>query len=137
MERLAERLAIAGRALGTLQELADKQKVTKVERDAAIQRFEYSVEAVWKAVQLYLREREGLDPGSPKGVVRASHQIGALSEDDAKLALEMIDDRNRTVHTDNEALAEAIYGRIHHYARLMEKWLEAVARRSDAPERQR
>jgi len=30
-------------------------------RDASIQRFEYTYEAVWKAAQLYLRNRENLE----------------------------------------------------------------------------
>ena len=61
MERLRQRIALAHHALTTLQELTDKPKLSVVERDAALQRFEYTFEAVWKAVQLYLREIEGLD----------------------------------------------------------------------------
>lgn len=46
MERLKERLAVARKALRTLQELLVIEHPTKVERDAAIQRFEYTFEAV-------------------------------------------------------------------------------------------
>jgi hypothetical protein len=67
MARLTERIATARCAVASLRELAEKSKRTIVERDAMLQRFEYSVEAVWKAVQLHLREQEGLDVGSPKG----------------------------------------------------------------------
>jgi hypothetical protein len=64
VERLTERLAVARRALGTLQEVLNLQHPSRVERDAAIQRFEYTCEAVWKAAQRYLQEVEGsaLDP---------------------------------------------------------------------------
>ncbi len=48
MERLIERLQVARRALSTLQELTNKPKLTVVERDAAIQRFEYTFEAAWR-----------------------------------------------------------------------------------------
>lgn len=130
MERTRERLAIAQQALATLEELVGKSPpVSKVVRDAAIQRFEYTFEAVWKAVQLYLKEVEGLEVGSPKGAVRASLRVGVLGEDDARFALAMADDRNLTVHTYNEALAEAIYGRLVGYARLMDRWIGAMMER--------
>ena len=76
MERLNERLATARAALATLDELMRKSVRSKVERDAAIQRFEYTFEATWKAAQLYLREVEGLEVGSPKRAARAGLQVG-------------------------------------------------------------
>lgn len=45
MDRSRERLTIAARALASLRELAVLTQPTAVERDAAIQRFEYSFEA--------------------------------------------------------------------------------------------
>src|SRR6059036_335542 len=112
MERLTERLAIARRALSTLQELVRLAPPSRVERDAAIQRFEYTCEAVWKAAQRYLLEVEGINAGSPKGSIRACRDVGLLSDDQATIGLEMIDDRNLTVHTYNEAVAEDIYGNL-------------------------
>ena len=126
MERTRQRLAVARRALGTLQELIGEELSSTIVRDAAIQRFEYTFEAVWKAAQSYLREAEGLVVGSPKGVVRLSLQVGILDADDARLALAMSDDRNLTVHAYNEAIAEAISQRLAGYARLAERWLNAM-----------
>jgi nucleotidyltransferase substrate binding protein (TIGR01987 family) len=128
--RLAQRLATAQRALATLRELAEKTTLTAVERDALLQRFEYSVEAVWKAVQLYLREVEGIDIGSPKAAARASLQTGLLSDVHARSALLMIEDRNLTVHTYEEQLANEIAGRVPSHARLLTAWIDAVAPRS-------
>ena len=127
MERIEERLAVAHSALGTLEELTGLgPEVTEVERDATIKRFEYTFETVWKAAQIYLRQMEGLDVGSPKGVIRASLSIGLLTENEAKLGLEMTDDRNLAVHVYNRDLAKAISDRIPEYAKLMGKWLEAM-----------
>lgn len=126
MDRLDERLKVALQALTTLEELVGKSPVSKIERDAAIQRFEYTSEAVWKAGQAFLREYEGLDRGSPKGVIRAFLQVGKFEEADAQLAMDMIDDRNLTVHTYNEALADAMYQRLERYAQLMRKWIGAM-----------
>ena len=53
MERMRERLAVARRALATLN-LALKEPQTPMNRDASIQRFEYTYEAMWKAAQAYL-----------------------------------------------------------------------------------
>ena len=132
MERLTERLETARRALADFEELASKAGLTLVERDAAIQRFEYTFEAAWKAAQVHLREVEGLEVGSPKGVVRASLQVGLLDEAQARLALEMVDDRNLTSRTYNPLLAEAIARRLATYAALLRDWLDALARSPSA-----
>lgn len=128
MERLKERLAVAEKALGTLLELPLVEAVDDLVRDAAIQRFEYTFEALWKTAQLYLREQEGLEQGSPKGVVRACLQVGVLTDEQARRALEMVDDRNLTVHTYNEELARRIFSRLFEYAELMRSWLRAMER---------
>ena len=98
---------------------------TKIERDAAIQRFEYTCEASWKALQLGLRQEEGIEATSPKRIARASRQVGLLDDAQTQLALTMVDDRNQTVHTYNEAVAEAIYSRLATYAPLLRAWLAA------------
>ena len=125
MDRLNERLSIARQALRTLLEVLAETK-TRIVRDATIQRFEYTFEAVWKAAQEYLRAAEGLDTGSPKSAIRDSFQVGLLGEAQVRTALRMADDRNLTVHTYNEALADAIYSRIEEYAGLMDSWLGAM-----------
>lgn len=126
MERLKQKVDSAKRALKTLQELLDSQSPTIVERDAAIQRFEYTFEAVWKAGKAFLREIEGLEIGSPKGVIRGFLQVGLFTEDQTVLALSMVDDRNLTSHTYNEGLAEQIYDQLGNYAELMAEWISAM-----------
>lgn len=128
MDRLSWRLHAAERAVATLGELLGGLD-EPVRRDAAIQRFEYSVEAVWKAAQFCLREVEGTVAGSPKATVRASLAAGLLTEEDAALALEMIDDGNLTSHTYQEALAVAIASRLPAYAALLQRWLAVVGAR--------
>lgn len=129
MERLKERLAVARRALSTLQELLLLAQPSRVERDAAIQRFEYTCEAIWKAAQRYLLEVEGLSVGSPKGSIRASRDVGLLDNEQTTVGLEMIDDRNLTVHTYNEAVAEDIFSNLPRYADLLAVWLAAMEER--------
>ncbi|MDN5881508.1 MAG: nucleotidyltransferase substrate binding protein [Nitrosospira sp.] len=119
MERLKQRLDIASKALETLHDVVGHDDVSALVRDAAIQRFQYSFEATWKAMQRYLQVQEGIQPGSPKSVIRAAHQTGLLNDEQGRSALRMVDDRNLTVHTYNEALASQIYTRLQGYYALM------------------
>ena len=126
MDRLAKRLVTARKALETLKELLGPDSPTKIERDAAIQRFEYTFEAMWKTAKQYLLDIEGLDIGSPKGVIRGFFQNGVLNEEQTNLALSMVDDRNLTSHTYDETLAKQIFHQLDDYANLMDKWLQTM-----------
>jgi len=119
MERLIERLTLAKSALAAFAEVL-QLPYSKIIRDAAIQRFEFTVEAVWKLAQRYLVRYEGLEIGSPKGVVRACLQSGLLEEQQTTILLTAIDDRNLTAHTYNEKLAEHIYKNLFRYQPLLE-----------------
>jgi nucleotidyltransferase substrate binding protein (TIGR01987 family) len=130
---LKERMAAARKALVSLEELVTLRSPTTVERDAAIQRFEYTCEATWKAIQLGLREQEGLDAASPKAIARASRQVGLLDDAAARLALAMADDRNETVHTYNEAVALAIHSRLPAYVTLLRAWIGNSSRWVGSP----
>ena len=97
-------------------------------RDSAIQRFEFTVEILWKSVKDYLREKEGLDCASPKGCLRELQALGYLEEDEGRKLLEMIDYRNLTSHTYREEVAQEIFRHLGEFLELMEKVL-AILRR--------
>jgi len=124
MDRLKERLEMAQRAFKTLEECLNKPAASDIERDGAIQRFEYTMEATWKAAQRFLQDVKGLSVGSPKDAVRRCRENGVLNEEDAMAALAMIDDRNLTVHTYIEELAVEIYSRLPNHRRTLGSWLE-------------
>ena len=126
MERLTERLAVASRALERLRQITELPQIGEIERDAVIQRFEFTFEAVWKAAQFHLLTVEGLDVASPKAAIRACREVGLLDEQEAMQALQMADDRNLTVHTYNEQLAAQILERIMGYQVLLDRWLTAM-----------
>jgi nucleotidyltransferase substrate binding protein (TIGR01987 family) len=129
MERIKERVVVARKALSTLRELTDKPDLSLVERDAAIQRFEYTFETAWKAAQLFLAEMEGVSANSPKSVVRACWQAGLFDEATSKLALQMCDARNMTVHTYNEKIAMTIYNQLEDYVGVFDAWLNAIEKK--------
>jgi nucleotidyltransferase substrate binding protein (TIGR01987 family) len=128
MERVRQRIAIAARALGTLEEVL-RESPSVLVRDAAIKRFEYTFEALWKAAQALLTY-ECLEANSPRGSVRASLDAGLLTSEQAEAALRMVDDRNLRFHVYVEAVATAIYTRLAGHAALLRLWLNALEKRS-------
>ena len=127
MERLMQRVRLAQKAIGNLLELSRKTDYTEIERDALIQRFEFSYELIWKCAKDYLRVHDGIDSASPWRVIRDCREVGILDEQEVKLALQMSDDRNLTVHTYDEAFADVLAGRISSYAVFLQAWLERMA----------
>jgi nucleotidyltransferase substrate binding protein (TIGR01987 family) len=111
---------VAKRALDTLQEIMD-EKYSVIIRDAAIQRFEYTFEAIWKLIKEYLLEREGVICNSPKSCFREAFKMHLINEDESMQALYMTDDRNMTTHTYHEDVAEEIYKELSGYYGLMNK----------------
>lgn len=130
MERFQERLQTAASALETFKEVL-VENPTAIVRDAAIQRFEYTIEATWKACQSFVRAVHGLDCASPKGCIRTAREVGLLTDGEALAALSMVDDRNLTSHTYNEELAKSIYSRFSSHAMLMSVWLERMKKSTD------
>lgn len=126
MEKIQERFELAQKALNKLHELASKTELNDVERDALIQRFEFSFEILWKCAKEYLYVEEGIDAASPKKVIRCCRELGILDEEQTSQALQMADDRNLTTHTYDESFAKAVVERIRHYDPLLQTWLDQL-----------
>lgn len=126
MAKVARRFAQARQSLQTLFEVL-AMPVSAIVRDAAIQRFEYSVETTWKYAQAALLAAEQLDVASPRGVVRACFERKIVGETAVRELFAALDDRNMTVHTYNEELAQAIYDRLQSHAFQLRAWQDAVA----------
>ena len=94
---------------------------TGLTRDASIKRFEFSFELAWKSIQKYLYG-EGISCASPKSCFREAYKAGWVT--DSPLWIRMIEDRNLTVHTYNESVAEDIYSRLSSYLPLVEGLIE-------------
>jgi nucleotidyltransferase substrate binding protein (TIGR01987 family) len=126
MEKLTLRLAASERALATLEAVLN-EPFSVIVRDAAIQRFEYTFESVWKLVKQYLYEIEGIVCNSPKGCWRELLAVGMANETEVVTLLAMTDDRNLTSHTYVEALAKAIYQKLPVYTQLLRTVQDRVA----------
>jgi len=122
---LVEKLKQAQKALITLEEALNADFSLFVQ-DAAIQRFEYTVEAVWKLLQAFLKESEGLICASPKAALRDAKKVGLLNDSETERALEMIDDRNLTSHMYHAEIAKTLFKRLAAYSELMKHVLERI-----------
>ncbi|MBI2603219.1 MAG: nucleotidyltransferase substrate binding protein [Deltaproteobacteria bacterium] len=100
-----------------------KQPTDLYTRDAAIQRFEFCFELSWKTMKRILDYR-GIRVNSPREVFREAAREGLV--DDPKLWFEFLDSRNETVHTYNEATAEAIFRVLPNFLNAMTQFIAAI-----------
>ena len=115
----AENLKIFESAIKRLAEaLAVDARITPIAVDAAIQRFEFCYELLWKALKKMLLDQENIEVQSPKQVLQHAYALGWIK--DEKLWLQMAQDRNLTSHTYQEELALEIYQRIPTYLKAMQ-----------------
>jgi nucleotidyltransferase substrate binding protein (TIGR01987 family) len=120
------------RSVERLSEVLKKDKTVEM-RDSAIKRFELTVEMSWKLIQKFLRS-EGVSCISPKDCLRGAFAIGLIKDD--SLWVSMIEDRNQSVHTYDEAFADEVYERLYGYLVLFEDLRDSLRDRSSATETQ-
>ena len=130
MERLTRRLGDAESALARFGEVLAIERPTDIVRDAAIKRFDFTFEAVWKAAQRYLADMEQIKAGSPGAAIRACRENGMGDEDSAEARLRAVEDRNLTGHMYSEALAQEIFARLPEHCATLAAWFAEIAVRA-------
>jgi uncharacterized protein YutE (UPF0331/DUF86 family) len=128
--RLATRLAEAEAALATLDEAVGREPRSLMDRDGAILRLIYTFEAVWKACQQLLADREDTEVASPNTSIRSARRLGWLSDEDAEAAMMVGRDRNLAVHMYRGQIGADIDERLTRHAAVLRRWLEALQRRA-------
>lgn len=112
-ERSRQRFENFTRALDLLREALaiPMDELSDLEREGLVQRFHYTFELAWQVLADAL-EREGvvLDMATPRRAVREAFATGLL--DDGQIWFDMIEDRNRTVHTYDETRLEAVVANV-------------------------
>ena len=103
--RLQQRQQQFLRAVERLRD-ACAQPENEFVRDSVIQRFEFCFELGWKMLRLKLLE-EGIEANTPRAVIREGVAAGFL--DDGNQWSHMLQKRNETSHTYDEALALEVY----------------------------
>lgn len=115
------------KSLQRLEEVLKEEK-TIINRDAAIKRFEFTFELAWKCLQKFLRE-EGTVCRSPKECLKEAFKFGLVKDDPRWV--EMLEDRNLTVHTYDEKTAEGIYNRLPKYLTIFDDLKKKLAANQD------
>jgi len=126
MDRLEALINDFSKALQRLEESISKTEQNKLTqdysffRDSSIQRFEFTFEIFWKTLKVFL-EKEGIICRSPKACIREFFSLGEISEQEVKILFRMIEDRNLTVHTYIEEIAEEIYLHLSEYLGILKE----------------
>jgi len=107
------------KALKKLSE-ALKQPETELNRDATIQRFEFTFEMSWKVMQSIAKTNKPKLYGV-KAIIREAAALELINNPEAWL--NFLEDRNLTVHTYKEELARQIYANIKKFPQFVEQLL--------------
>lgn len=92
-----------------------REPETVSNRDSSIKRFELTFELAWKSIKEYLGYK-GIISRSPRDCFEQAFRLGIIQ--DNPLWLKMIEDRNLSVHTYNEKLANSVYSHLKDYRQL-------------------
>ncbi|WP_269527030.1 HI0074 family nucleotidyltransferase substrate-binding subunit [Coraliomargarita parva] len=107
-----EKLASAKKALTKLEAILDEGVQDEKTRDAAIQRFEFTSEICWKALQAHLKADYAEEVRYPKGCYETAFRVGLIDEDLCLALNQTVRDRNLTSHTYHETVAIEIFERL-------------------------
>ena len=77
---------------------------SEIIRDAAIKRFEFTIEIAWKTIKKIMNWR-GIEANSPKQIFRLAASQGIV--DDLLVWFDFVDMRNETAHTYNEDTSQS------------------------------
>ncbi len=125
MDYLEEKSKQLESALERWRESLDAE-FSDLNRDAAIQRFEFSVELLWKTLKLYLEEKEKINCYSPRSCFREVKNIFNLSEEEVEKCLQMVEDRNLASHLYSEKMANNLYKKLESYWEISERVFKAI-----------
>ncbi len=104
---MAGKLHFFREALSRFEEALNIEPNNPLAVDGAIQRFEFTFELAWKAIQEKLYLSEGIEIKSPRQALMQAYVLGWIL--DERLWLDILDDRNHTSHTYDQRLASVIY----------------------------
>lgn len=86
--------------------LLRKKELSDLEKQGVIQAFEFTYELAWSLLKDYLQWQGIENIVGSRDAIRESFKSGLINR--GHVWMEMLQDRNRTVHTYNEKTAQAI-----------------------------
>lgn len=112
------------KALLTLKIALDIKLINDLERDGAIQRFEYCFELSWKVLKLIIRDQNSLEIQTPKEVFKKGFKTGLI--DNEIIWDDILKKRNVSVHTYVESLAKSLFELLPSYYLQMDWSLQKI-----------
>lgn len=109
-----------GKALARLGEALEHPELATADilQDAAIHRFEFSIELYWKVLKKIL-SYEKIESTTPRDVLRKAYQFKLIDDEDQWLS--MLDDRNNTSHVYKQEDAKRVFENIKSHFPIMAK----------------
>ncbi len=105
------------KALITLKNAIETESINELERDGAIQRFEYCFELSWKVLKIIIKDQNSLDILTPKEVFKISFKTGLIKNE--LIWDDILKKRNVSVHTYVESLAKSLFSLLPTYYEQM------------------
>jgi len=110
------------KAVDNLKEVLDLKK-TEIIRDSAIKRFELCFDLAWKCVKNYAKS-QGIECYSPKECLKTAFQLKLIDYEEKWL--QVIEDRNLTVHLYKKEQAEQVYSKLPEHLKLFQGLLNTL-----------
>ena len=101
-------------------------------KSGQIQKFEFTVELLWKTVQVFLFEVDGVDVVTPKSVAKEFVEAGYCDHENYELFIRAINDRNQLSHIYRQEMAESIRQRLPEYIHLTERIFSVMHKKLNA-----
>lgn len=111
----------------TLEPTSFPELVADNIKSGQIQKFEFTIELLWKTVQVFLFEIDGIDVITPKSVAKEFVEAGYCDYEAYELFIRAINDRNHLSHIYRQEMAESIWQRLPEYVGLVEKIVAAMS----------
>ena len=94
-----------------LQRLDEAVAIAKdeLDKDGVLQRFEFTIEMLWKALKAILRY-QGIECFNPRNCIKEAFKANII--DDDEIMLDMLEDRNASSHIYDQQKSEEIFERI-------------------------
>lgn len=112
-ERWRQHLATFDKALVRMDEVVTlwhSRKLSDLERDGMIQRFEYTQELAWKLLKNYIEYQGEAQMGGSRDTIRQAFRLGLI--ENSEPWFDMLESRNLTSHVYDEATEMTVIERI-------------------------
>lgn len=97
----------------------------QLEKDGAIQRFEFVFELVWKTLKDYAEDKGRMDAASPKDAFRVAADLGII--EDPLPWFEFLKYRNEATHLYDEQKADEVFTQIPAFISAVEILLAKIS----------